>query len=69
MGTQQGFNVNPLVGSTREDTLNNCLEQLDFLQQAGEELHCGYHVNFALLRDALGHELAQALEKRSPPTG
>lgn len=63
MGQKQGYNTNPLVGLTREETLTNCLDQLEFLQQAGEELHPGYHTNFALLRGALGHELAQVAEE------
>lgn len=58
MDEQHGFNKT-LVGINQEETLANCLQQLDFLQQTGEELHPGYHINFELIRGALGHELAQ----------
>jgi len=56
----QGYNVNPLVGLTREETLSNCLEQVEYLQQSSEGMHQGYHVNLMLIRGALGHELVEA---------
>lgn len=66
MATQQaaqGYNVNPLVGLTREETLSNCDEFLAHMLQTGEDLPYGQHVNFQLLRGALGHELAAAAKK------
>lgn len=66
MTTQQatpGYNVNPLVGLTREETLSNCQEFLDHMAQTGEDLPYGHSVNVQLLRGALGHELAQVAKK------
>lgn len=58
-GMTQGFNTNPLVGLTQEETLSNCQEFLEHMQQACEDLGYGHHVNMSLLRGAIGHELAK----------
>lgn len=60
MRQKTGFNKNPLVGDTQTDTLENCVELLDFLQQRADDMHSGWNVNFALIRDALGHTMGQA---------
>lgn len=59
----QGYNVNPLVGLTREETLSNCQEFLEHMQNNAEDLPYGHSVNVQLLRGALGHELAQVAKK------
>lgn len=59
----QGYNVNPLVGLTREETLSNCQEFLEHIQNTSEDLPYGHHVNVQLLRGALGHELAEVAKK------
>lgn len=60
MRTEQGYNTNPLVGDTQAETLSNCQDFLEHMQRAAEELGYGHHVNVALVRGAIGHEMAKA---------
>lgn len=61
----QRYNKNPLVGQTQKDTLENCVELLDFLQDRGGDMHSGWNMNFALIRDGLGHAMGQAAVETS----
>ncbi|HCL24265.1 MAG TPA: hypothetical protein DHW46_11840 [Halomonas sp.] len=62
-GTTQGYQVNPLVGVSAEETLANCLEHLEYLALTCEGMHQGFSTNIAFIRGALGHELAEAAKK------
>ena len=66
MTKKQGYNKNPLVGQTQQDTLENCVELLDFLQQRADDMHSGWGMNFALIRDGLGHAMGQTPQETPP---
>lgn len=62
-GSTQGYQANPLVGVSAEETLTNCLEHLEYLALTCEGMHQGFSTNIAFIRGALGHELAEAAKK------